>query len=170
METFRNGEMDVDLLCSELRARARCSEGGVVVSEEDVNGIFCEHFNKRPSPPNVYTPQITVCSSSQTYGTPGGPVFISPSDYTNGVLFTPGFEADIAEILASQNGMDPAMVNDQQMPNNTASPLNSGSFQQPFVPQVLWQTPITFEWDKSAPWSGLNVRGRLGEAVAKPRT
>lgn len=99
-------------------------------------------------------------------------LYSPPSDYTNGVLFTPGFEADIAEILASQNGMDPAMVNNQQMPNNMASPLNLGSSQQPFIPQDLWQTPITFEWDwtdKSAPWSGLSVTRRLGEAVGRPQ-
>ena len=108
METFRNGEIDIDTLCSELRARARCSEGGAVVSEEDVNRILCKHSNKRPSPANVYTPQMTVGSSSQTYGTPGGPVFTPPSDYTNGVP-----EADFTEVLTSQNGMDPAMANGQ---------------------------------------------------------
>lgn len=25
--------------------------------------------------------------------------------------------------------------------------LNTGSFQQPFVPQDLWQMPMTLEWD-----------------------
>jgi hypothetical protein len=33
------------------------------------------------------------------------------------------------------------------MPSSTMSPLNVGSFQQPFVPQDLWQMPMTFEWD-----------------------
>jgi AP-1-like transcription factor len=40
MEKFRNGEIDVDNLCSELRAKARCSEGGAVVNENDVNKIL----------------------------------------------------------------------------------------------------------------------------------
>ena len=40
MEKFRNGEIDVDELCAELRWRARCSEGGAVVAEEDVDKIF----------------------------------------------------------------------------------------------------------------------------------
>jgi AP-1-like factor len=40
MERFRNGEIDVDNLCSELRTKARCSEGGVVVNLNDVDDIM----------------------------------------------------------------------------------------------------------------------------------
>ncbi|KAL4927010.1 putative bZIP transcription factor AP-1/Yap1 [Aspergillus undulatus] len=40
MEKFRNGEIDVDNLCSELRTKARCSEGGVVVNQSDVDDII----------------------------------------------------------------------------------------------------------------------------------
>ncbi|KAJ5281757.1 hypothetical protein N7478_007129 [Penicillium angulare] len=40
MEKFRNGEIDVDNLCSELRTKARCSEGGVVVNQSDVDDIM----------------------------------------------------------------------------------------------------------------------------------
>lgn len=40
MEKFRNGEIDVDNLCSELRTKARCSEGGVVVDQTDVEEIM----------------------------------------------------------------------------------------------------------------------------------
>lgn len=40
MEKFRNGEIDVDLLCSELRTKAQCSEGGVVVNQKDVDSIM----------------------------------------------------------------------------------------------------------------------------------
>ncbi|KAK2745162.1 DNA-binding transcription factor yap1 [Onygenales sp. PD_40] len=40
MEKFRNGEIDVDNLCSELRTKARCSEVGVVVDQNDVEDIM----------------------------------------------------------------------------------------------------------------------------------
>ncbi|KAJ5758515.1 AP-1-like transcription factor napA [Penicillium odoratum] len=40
MEKFRNGEIDVDNLCTELRNKARCSEGGVVVNQRDVDDIM----------------------------------------------------------------------------------------------------------------------------------
>ncbi|KAL0631435.1 hypothetical protein Q9L58_009698 [Maublancomyces gigas] len=34
------------------------------------------------------------------------------------------------------------------------SPASSGPFQQPFVPQDLWQMPMTFEWD----WADVNTQ------------
>ncbi|KAL9110474.1 MAG: hypothetical protein Q9227_005018 [Pyrenula ochraceoflavens] len=40
MDKFRNGEIDVDNLCSELRSKARCSEGGAVVHKNDVDTIL----------------------------------------------------------------------------------------------------------------------------------
>lgn len=40
MDKFRNGEIDVDNLCTELRTKARCSEGGVVVDQKDVDDIM----------------------------------------------------------------------------------------------------------------------------------
>ena len=40
MDKFRNGQIDVDNLCSELRTKARCSEGGVVVNQKDVDDIM----------------------------------------------------------------------------------------------------------------------------------
>ena len=40
MEKFRNGEIDVDNLCSELRSKAKCSEGGAVVDVKDVDKIL----------------------------------------------------------------------------------------------------------------------------------
>jgi hypothetical protein len=107
------------------------------------------------SPSNAYTPQINGITNSQTYSTPNGVIFTPPPEFNNGVPFTPGFEADFADILASQNGMDPAMANGQQMPHSIASPSNLGSFQQPFVPQDLWQMPMTLEWD----WADMTNTG-----------
>ena len=47
-----------------------------------------------------------------------------------------------------------------------ASPLNMGSFQQPFVPQALWQMPMTLEWDWAdmPPVNGLEGdQGMMGQ-------
>ena len=40
MDKFRNGEIDIDNLCSDLRSKARCSEGRAVVPLEDVDTIL----------------------------------------------------------------------------------------------------------------------------------
>ena len=40
-------------------------------------------------------------------------------------------------------------------PSDFNSPLNLASFQQPFVPQDLWQMPMTLEWDWAEMSAGL---------------
>ncbi|EXJ72140.1 uncharacterized protein A1O5_04644 [Cladophialophora psammophila CBS 110553] len=57
----------------------------------------------------------------------------------------PAFDNDYADMISAP-GLSPDLGS-QQMPSSTMSPLNVGSFQQPFVPQDLWQMPMTFEWD-----------------------
>ncbi|TGZ78199.1 hypothetical protein EX30DRAFT_385451 [Ascodesmis nigricans] len=37
---FQNGELDMDGLCQELRSKAKCSEAGVVVAENDVREVL----------------------------------------------------------------------------------------------------------------------------------
>ncbi|EED21020.1 bZIP transcription factor AP-1/Yap1, putative [Talaromyces stipitatus ATCC 10500] len=49
MEKFRNGEIDIDSLCTELRTKARCSEGGVVVYRKDVDDIVGRAGNEMQS-------------------------------------------------------------------------------------------------------------------------
>ena len=34
---FKEGNLDIDSLCTELRAKARCSETGVVIDKKDVD-------------------------------------------------------------------------------------------------------------------------------------
>jgi hypothetical protein len=66
----------------------------------------------------------------------------------------PGFDGDFADMMSAP-GLSPDMGS-QQMPSSTMSPLNAGSFQQPFVPQDLWQMPMTFEWD----WAEMSAFGQ----------
>jgi hypothetical protein len=48
----------------------------------------------------------------------------------------------------SPNEMNPFVdIQGYTSGNETSSPLNLNSFQQPFVPQDLWQMPMTLEWD-----------------------
>ena len=37
---FKNGNLDIDALCTELRAKARCSETGVVIDKDDVDAAL----------------------------------------------------------------------------------------------------------------------------------
>jgi Transcription factor PAP1 len=40
MRDFKDGNLDIDGLCSELRAKARCSESGVVIDQKDVDAAL----------------------------------------------------------------------------------------------------------------------------------
>jgi hypothetical protein len=54
-------------------------------------------------------------------------------------------------MLTPSSGLTPSFNDMQQLPdlnlNLGSSPLSLGTFQQPFVPQDLWQMPMTLEWD-----------------------
>ncbi|KAL8785136.1 MAG: hypothetical protein Q9213_003554 [Squamulea squamosa] len=64
---------------------------------------------------------------------------------------------DFSGMLSPASGIPPALSEGgmQQFSNQGTSTLNMGSFQQPFVPQDLWQMPQTLEWD----WAEMNNIG-----------
>lgn len=39
-EKFQSGAADMDELCSQLKAKAKCSDGGAVIGREDVDRIL----------------------------------------------------------------------------------------------------------------------------------
>lgn len=84
-----------------------------------------------------------------TTGRSGTPMSTTPqantANHGNNFFNLPAFDNEYADMLSAP-GLSPD-VSSQQMPSSTMSPLNLGSFQQPFVPQDLWQMPMTFEWD-----------------------
>jgi hypothetical protein len=59
------------------------------------------------------------------------------------------FNGEGTNIIPGTNGMNAHFNSESpaQFANGMSSPLNVGSFQQPFVPQDLWQMPMTLEWD-----------------------
>ncbi|KAI9703601.1 MAG: hypothetical protein M1836_007371 [Candelina mexicana] len=57
--------------------------------------------------------------------------------------------------LSPPRGMSPGFMNIQQFSNDMSSPFTAESFQQPFVPQDLWQMPMTLEWD----WADMTGSG-----------
>ncbi|KAH8767955.1 fungal-specific transcription factor domain-containing protein [Hyaloscypha sp. PMI_1271] len=97
-----------------------------------------------PSMASVFSPGLNNPMNPQSsYNTPmpnGSPGaqnwtadFVNGSEYmtpNNGGGMTP-----FADVQGYANG------------NEIGSPLNINSFQQPFVPQDLWQMPMTLEWD-----------------------
>ncbi|KAL9612905.1 MAG: hypothetical protein Q9167_002538 [Letrouitia subvulpina] len=124
---------------------------------------------KRTAP---LTPQSNSQSSPATTFTPGFAGDISNQQFNpslNG--FTPGLSnGDMAAPLDWSSLLNPPSnapmtipENDlqQQYTNANLQSMNMGSFEQPFVPQDLWQMPMTLEWD----WADMtNVEFPLFEA------
>ncbi|KAI9837978.1 MAG: hypothetical protein M1819_006132 [Sarea resinae] len=54
---------------------------------------------------------------------------------------------DVNHLLANSNNLAPDLADMQQYSNGVSSSMNMGPIHQPFVPQDLWQMPMTLEWD-----------------------
>lgn len=101
-----------------------------------------------PALANFMSP-LNGINSPQMFGTPmSNGHFRQTQPLQFGIA---GFESDFSDMPSMAGGM----IDGMQMPVSGASPLNPGSFQQPFVPQDLWQMPMTFEWD----WADMTNTG-----------
>ncbi len=97
------------------------------------------------TPVSVFTPNFSHDGATQSFN----PSLNGFSPPTNGDLpLMPDYSSgDFSSMLTSSNGLTQGFTDMQQFSSDTGSPLNMGSFQQPFVPQDLWQMPMTLEWD-----------------------
>lgn len=82
----------------------------------------------------------------------------SPPQMMTGPPMMPGYEAHYNGMMTPPNGLANGILDGMENPSNMASPLNFGAFQQPFVPQDLWQMPMTLEWD----WADMTNTGFPG--------
>ena len=98
--------------------------------------------------PASHLSPLNGINSPQIFGTQSGHFGQPHAMNSFGIA---GFDTDFGDMPTMAGGM----VDGMQMPMNGASPLNQGSFQQPFVPQDLWQMPMTFEWD----WADMTNAG-----------
>ena len=94
------------------------------------------HSRRKRKPADEKESDRATPSRRQSVATPGPSASpTSSGDYGN----------DFSEILQA-NGFNPTL-GDGPNGNGLSSPMNLASFQQPFVPQDLWQMPMTLEWD-----------------------
>jgi len=94
------------------------------------------------SPVTAQINQQNGYASSPMNGNHGSPNSNWQPDYNNASGYTTPNASGMtpfAEIQGYTNGNTQVKELD--------SPLNLNTFQQPFVPQDLWQMPMTLEWD-----------------------
>ena len=89
------------------------------------------------SPPNGMTGQISepppIFSPPLNGSSPGNGSWMPDPTFTDG-----------SDYMTPNAGVTPFA---DQAYGQGRSPLNMNNFQQPFVPQDLWQMPMTLEWD-----------------------
>lgn len=100
--------------------------------------------NNPPTPQNVLTPGFNGDLNSQSFN-PNMQGF-SPnfSDMNLPIDFS---GAEFPGMTSPSNGLSGYQDMNMDGQQYGSDSFNMGSFQQPFVPQDLWQMPMTLEWD-----------------------
>lgn len=139
--------------------RKRKSNVGVEETRQDRNGSNPK-LSTPPTPtsqthqhsPNLFTPSFPGGSNHQQPFNPNLNGFSPVMNNENGSM-----PLDFAGILNPPSTLQPVISENDfpQFSGDEVSSLNMGSFQQPFVPQDLWQMPQTLEWD----WADLDNMG-----------
>jgi len=96
------------------------------------------------TPASVFTPNL----SNDGLVPPFDPTLNGFTPPTNGDMsLIPDYSSGEFTNILTPNALGPPFAEIPQFSNSDGSPLYMGSFQQPFVPQDLWQMPMTLEWD-----------------------
>jgi hypothetical protein len=96
-----------------------------------------------PNMAGMFSPQMNGANMQQNGygGSPMNNQGSPPGNWNPETEFAHDFTAPVSDMAAFQD-IGYTTTNGQ-----LNSPLNINSFQQPFVPQDLWQMPMTLEWD-----------------------
>ena len=113
--------------------------------------------NHASTPRNIFTPAFSGDLENQPFN-PSLQGF-SPSMSNIDLSSIDFSSADFnSNLMPSSNGLDDFTNGDITNQPYTGGALNGDSFQQPFVPQDLWQMPMTLEWD----WADMGVGAGVG--------
>ena len=138
-------------------------------TDDDGNDVLPNHINGKPSSSKPLDPQsMSLTSAAFTPGMIGipnplfSPSMMNANAYSPPQMATgppmPGYPSNYNGMMTPPNGLGNGIIDGQENSTEMASPLNSGAFQQPFVPQDLWQMPMTLEWD----WADMTNGGFSG--------
>ena len=100
--------------------------------------------NNAPTPQSIFTPGFNGDLNNQNFNPNLQGFSPSFSDMNLPVDFS---GADFSNMTSPSNGMNGYQDINLDGQQFNGDSFNMGSFQQPFVPQDLWQMPMTLEWD-----------------------
>ena len=100
--------------------------------------------NNAPTPQNVFTPGFNGDLNDQPFNPHLQGFSPNFSDINLPVDFS---GADFPNMTSPSNGINGYQDMNLDGQQYSGDSFSMGSFQQPFVPQDLWQMPMTLEWD-----------------------
>lgn len=115
--------------------------------------------NNAPTPQNIFTPNFSGDLNNQPFSPNLQNFTPSMSNLDLALDFSgSNYNSNMTSASNGSNGgMEGFQNGDMSGQQYTSDGVNVGSFQQPFVPQDLWQMPMTLEWDWADMSSGANV-------------
>lgn len=118
--------------------------------------------NNPTTPATIFTPGYTNDLNVPPFNPPLNDLStpLSNNELSLPLDFNPS-PGDFSNIMSSSNGISPNFNGHDlqtQYPTGGSPAFSVGSFQQPFVPQDLWQMPMTLEWD----WADMTNGGYQG--------
>jgi hypothetical protein len=113
-----------------------------------------QDLNKMAHVSAAFTPSMSGMPNPLFSPTAMNANVYSPPQMMSGPPIMPGYDANLSDMMTPPSVIGNGYMEGQENPSNLASPFNAGSFQQPFVPQDLWQMPMTLEWDWADMTSG----------------
>jgi hypothetical protein len=131
------------------KKRKNAPEGSAEQGEEDSSSPSAKRTQPPPTSaafsPSVFTKPTTAHSpgTARSFSGPTMPPGI-PTDLPSNVHSMPGLGQGFSDMLSPEHMASVGFPD--QPPFSAASP-GIAPFQQPFVPQDLWQMPMTIEWD-----------------------
>lgn len=154
---------------SEKESNTRRKRRSSKISETDASSTPQQVPEKRAAPPtpqssnhestprNVFTPGFSGDLNNQPFN-PNLQGFSPSLSNTDFPIDFSGADFN-ANTVPSSLGMDGFPNSDVSAQTLIDDGLNMGSFQQPFVPQDLWQMPMTLEWDWADMGNGAGTNG-----------
>ena len=109
------------------------------------------HFNSfstqtEPEPaPSAAAPDFT--NATETFSTPMAMMSTLPGALQTNMDGLSGIGPEYQDLLGADNMVQTDMMDQSQFTTASPASANMAPFQQPFVPQDLWQMPMTIEWD-----------------------
>ncbi|PGH15092.1 hypothetical protein AJ79_02618 [Helicocarpus griseus UAMH5409] len=95
---------------------------------------------------DFYFPQHPTAEQATSPSTTTTATTTAPST-SAGAKFGQGYDQDFSDLLSPDQGNQNAFSSGAPFSNAGSMPIDFSAFQQPFVPQELWQMPMTLEWD-----------------------